>query len=216
MNKKIQAIIRKYAIILGVFCLWEALFFALLHTWVRNSLTEAAVRESTVSLVITALTLVLVVMAAVIDVAVLGKILRVRPLLTVQPIACVVEDVVVTAYTSDGEKRYKVFLLVRDPQKGGLLFTYGKHSLSYYNYTYAKAGRYLDGIDIFRKDGSSVAIGDEVQVYLKKTVKVKVSLRKGELTLNGKPFRYTHVNPKYDATVFKDTNFYVGAVDVER
>ena len=96
---------------------------------------------------------------------ILKIILNLKPLLSVTPINCVVEDYIITSHTSDEDRRYNVSLLVKNTENQELLFSYGKYSLSYYNCSYSKAGRSLQGISIFRKDGSTVEIGDEVCVY---------------------------------------------------
>lgn len=72
------------------------------------------------------------------------------------------------------------------------------------------------GINIFRKDGSTAEIGDEVCVYISKFVDVNITSKNGILRLNNKKFNYTHINQNYDISTFENVRFYEGAVEVEK
>lgn len=144
---------------------------------------------------------------------ILKIILNLKPLLSVTPINCVVEDYIITSHNSDGDRKYNVSLLLKNTKNQELLFSYGKYSLSYYNYSYSKVGQSLQGISIFRKDGSTVEIGDEVYVYISEFVDVSVDYEDKDLKLNNKKFTYIHTNENYNSGIFGNVCFYKGAVE---
>ena len=136
-------------------------------------------------------------------------------LLFVPPISCSVEDFIITSYVMGEKKHYHIYLLLKDKKTQKLFFTYGKYSLSVYNYAYGKYGSALTNINIFRKDGSLVAVGDEVSVYIKKRVNVNVDFQNEQVRFNKKPFVFKNVNEQYAPTIFANVVFYEGLVDVE-
>lgn len=216
-NQNIANVMKKYAIILVFFCLWEMISFVILNTIVYDRLFNNELSDISSPFIMPILNLFIALISIIIDLSFLKKILDLRPLLSVRPVKCLIEDfIITTSYTADDKKSYKVSLLLKNPQTQELLFSYGKYSLSYYNYTYSKSGPNLMGINIFRKDGSTAEIGDEVCVYISKFVDVNITSKNGILRLNNKKFNYTHINQNYDISTFENVRFYEGAVEVEK
>lgn len=215
-NPYIINVIKKYSIVLACFCLWETVFFLILNTLIRDHLCDFDISEKSIHIIMITTNLLMILISIIIDSSIIIKIYKTKSLARVSPIKCLVEDFIINGYTSEGERKYRVFLLLKNNENKELLFSYGKYSLSYYNYTYSKAGQSLEGINIFRKDASSVKIGDEVYVYIKKRINVDVECDNGILKFNNKQFTYRHINKKYDISIFKNVSFYEGAVEVER
>ena len=215
-NQNIINVIKKYTIVLAFFCVWECISFVIANVVIKDKLLNFDIKESEASLVMITINLFTAFISIAIDIGILQKIFNLKPLLSVTPVKCVVEDYIITSHTSDGDRKYKVSLLLKNIENQELLFSYGKYSLSYYNCSYSKAGRSLQGISIFRKDGSTVEIGDEVYVYISEFVNVSVDYEDKGLKLNNKKFAYIHTNENYNSSIFGNVRFYKGAVEVEK
>ena len=215
-NQNIINAMKRYAIVLAFFCVWESIFFVIANAVVKDKLLNFDIEGNEMSFAIIIINLFIAFISIIIDIGILQKILNLKSLLSVTPVKCVVEDYIITSHTSDGDRRYNVSLLVKNTENQELLFSYGKYSLSYYNYSYSKAGQSLQGINIFRKDGSTVEIGDEVYVYISEFVDVSVDYEDKDLKLNNKKFAYIHTNENYNSSIFENVRFYKGAVEVEK
>jgi len=153
---------------------------------------------------------------AIIDIVLMNRIRKMYVLVNAQQIKCTVEDFIITSYIRDGRKKYNVYLILKEVSGSRLLFTYGDYSLSYYNYTVSQANKRLASVNIFRKDGSTVKLGDTVYAYVKQFTDVDVSTEDNTLKLNNKKIHYYNINNNYDINVFKALSFYEGAVEVEK
>ncbi len=152
---------------------------------------------------------------AIIDLVLLKRIVRTQPLVNQLPIKCTVEDIVVISYKRDSNKKYNAYFILKDTVGNRLLFTYGKHSLSYYNYTVSQANKRLASVNVFRKNGSTVKLGDTVYAYVKRYVTVNAETNNNNLLLNNKKIHYNNINQNYNVDIFKELTFFEGAVEVE-
>lgn len=148
------------------------------------------------------------------------RVLGLKELLFATPIKCVVEDIVVFRYKRGSETEFDPYMLVRNPENDKLYFTYGKYSLSYYKSKYVKNANTLVNYCFVREDNSAVELGDEVKVYIRRPVSVKVQVKKNEPTnkriiLNNDKYKYTNINHNYDANTFLRVNFFEGVIDIE-
>lgn len=142
---------------------------------------------------------------------------KIYSLARIQPQKCIVEDIMLFGYMSDGERRYKAFLLLKDEKSDKLYFTFDEYSLSFYTFSYKKMNRMLVDVNVRRKDGSSVEIGDVVYMYKKRDVQVDVYTdpRNNELRVKKRKIYFQNISKKYDSSIFHNVYFYEGAVEVE-
>lgn len=211
-NRDIVAGMRTYFVILLGFIVFETLIFFITRISIGNALSSVDGLSGIVPYIL----IFTILWSILIDAFFIKRIIDLKPLLTVEPIKCSVEDFIVTGHASGDGKHYNVSLLLKNIETQEFLFTYGKHSLSYYNYTHSASGAYLTSVNIFRGDGTFLEIGDIVNVYIEKYVDVNVDLDDDMLKLDGKTLSYSHKNEMYDKSVFDKVKFYRGAVDVKR
>jgi hypothetical protein len=154
--------------------------------------------------------------ALILTVFFLRRIGRTKALAQIEPLNCRVEDILLHSFVRDNKRQYRPYLLVCDLQTGKRYFSYGKHCLSFYTFTVSKANHTLVDVIIARDDGSQVNIGDDVKLYIRRELTVKVSSdAAGELRLNGT--KYPLQNAAGDCTpkIFDRVIFAEAAVDVE-
>ena len=152
------------------------------------------------------------------NVLLIRRMAKTKEMMNIVPIHGIIEDFIITSYSIEADTKYNVYFLVKNLKDGKLYFTYGDYSLSYYDFTYGKNGDVLSGINVFRKDGSTVKIGDIVYLYVKNYVNVNVEIDsfKNILKLNNQKIHYQNVNTKYDISIFKSLTYFEGIVEIEK
>ena len=216
-NPNFVYVIKEYKKMLFYVCSFEVIFFAVWSFIVNGgSLIPDFTKIELSQIIINDLPVIL--FSLIIDSLMLKKISDLKSLMSRTPVKCVVEDFVITGDRVNGSIRYNVSLLLKNPETHELLFSYGRHCLSHYNYTYSSTKQGLEHINIYRKDGSTVKIGDEVYVYIIKFVDVTAVYDEEDetLKLNNKYFGCILTNPNHSGSVFENVRFYKGAVEVDK
>ena len=135
----------------------------------------------------------------------------------VKAIECVVEDIIITSYLRDHERKYKLIPVVKNTRTGELFCTFGKYNMSFYSSAQGRNANSLLAACIVRDDGSAVEIGDTVRVYIKESVNVNVIINPDNTySLNGQKHNFNHENQKYDIELLNKLNFFKGIIDVEQ
>lgn len=214
-NQNIVKAIRKWRIVLFFFVIWQILLFVVLNVFVSKFAVNIDLDAKTIGYLQKAVVVIVLIIAMIQDIFFLHRIHRTKALLRVQPIKCVVEDFIINSYRRDGKTAYHVYLLLKDMASNSLYFTYGSYSLSFYNHTVIRSGYDLLEANIFRKDGSSVNLGDFAWLYIRKPIQITVKDDGEGLLLNGKKFAYRNVNNNFSPHDFFKLQFVEGAVDVE-
>ena len=142
---------------------------------------------------------------------------KLKKLLYVRPIKCIVEDLIVTSYRQDNKKRYTLTFLAKSVEDGKLYYAYDRHMIPLYKSSYTKLNNGVMGLTAVRKDRTPVVLGDIMYIYINKLVdvSVKVDHMSDTVKLNGSKYTYIHANADYDASVFESVQFFDGALDVE-
>ena len=220
-NKKIEEGIAKYKLALKVLigaqifaCLFFSLFFIDFGPDERE-VVDGANHYAYIKYIIAFLAVGFFVFIDVLFWNVYIK--KLKKLLYVRPMKCVVEDLIVTSYRQDNSKHYKLNFLVKGFDDEKLYYAYGKHQVVLYNTSYTKLNNGVMGLTAIRKDRTPVRLGDIMYIYVNKMVdvSVKVDRMSDTVKLNGDKYPYMHANEDYDASVFEKVNFFDGALDVE-
>lgn len=214
-NNNIAKAVRKWRIVLFLFFIGQIILAVVVNVLVNNFVDVFEMDKTKVSIATISSNIFVAIVALFQDGYLLRRIYRTKKLLKVIPVKCVVEDFIITNRRHDRKKHYHVNLLIRDPDNGQLYFTYGPHSLSFYNSVYIQSGQKLSKISILRKDRTQVQLGDVVWLYILKEAKVSVKIKINRLLLNGKEFSYENVNPEISTESFQQVRFVEAAVDVE-
>lgn len=146
---------------------------------------------------------------------------RAKYFLNINPIECIIEDLILVSYgysqDSQGfsKKDYRLYPIVKVNNE--LFFTYGNYCISHYNQRYTRINNTYTNIEIFRKDNSKVKIGDKAYLYIKKKidVSVDVDVDKNEFRLNKQIEHFNNLNKNYDINIIKELNFFEGIIDIE-
>lgn len=161
------------------------------------------------------ITFSLIVFLLAIDIALFINILKLRTLVNVEPVKCIIEEFVYVAYYSDGHRKYNIFPLVRSLSDNKLYLTYSDYSLIRYNKIRIGTNRYDWNIKIYRRDGSYVNVGDIAYMYVKKFLNVNVDIdyNKHMISLNKDKILFS--SDKFDINIFNNINYFEGVVDIE-
>lgn len=206
----------KFIIILCVFIFVQICFLFAVDSIIERFFVELQLPENLEPIIKCITYFVIVSLGCILDTFFAIRTLKLQKLSHIEPIFGIIEDIVVYSYRGrNSERKYKAYLIVKEKDSGKLLFTYGKYSLSFYNYTVTGANQKLVDATIFRKDGSVVKIGDSARIYKKKIVNVDVKIDDKIVKLNNKSFRFYNMNPDCTKDIFAELDFYEGAIDVE-
>ena len=214
-NPNLLNAIKKFKILLACLLLADVALLIAVHLFIGKFTAGMVLTAEQALLFRLLVNGIIFLMVWVQSVAFFKRIRRLKSLTAVEPRTCIVEDFIITRYKSGNDAKYNAWLLLKDPKSGELFLTYGDYSLSYYTYTVTRtSGQWKANIS--RKDGSKIAIGDAVRMYLKQPVSVKAewNAEKKTLLLNGKKIFYQNENPLYGPSVFDTLQFYEGAVEV--
>jgi len=214
-NDNILGAKKKFTVILCVFLFVQICFLFAVNIIINRFFTELQLEEGLKPIINTVAYCVIITLSLIVDYFFALRIIKLQKLSQVEPLLCDVEDIIVYHHKVKSGIKYKAYLVVREKQSGKLLFTYGRYSNSFYNYTIVGANKSLVSANIFRKDGSVVKIGDTVKVYKNKSVDVKVQIKNNEIKLNNKKFPFYNTNSEYGKDAFAGIDFFEGAVDVE-
>lgn len=133
-----------------------------------------------------------------------------------EPVSCVVEDFLITSYSRDHRRHYKINPVLKNVKTGELLCTFGIYNMSAYTIVQATNVNSLMAISIIRSDKSVVEIGDKVQVFIKEFVDLNVRIDSDDTYyLNNKKNKFNHGNSKYDISILNGLHFFKGFIDVE-
>lgn len=142
---------------------------------------------------------------------------KLKKLLYVRPVKCVVEDMIVTSYRRDNKTHYNLTFLLRGLDDGNLYYTYGRHKIAFYTTVNSSMNKSLLEICAIRKDRTPVNLGDMVYIYINQFINIPVDVDRmtDTVKLDGETYMYRHINANYDASVFESVYFFDGAVDIE-
>lgn len=136
-------------------------------------------------------------------------------LANVRPIRCALEDIFFATYTDEGTTKYEPYLIIRSLENQKLYMTYGKGDMAGFNATFSYAGNQLLNYQIKKQNGKILQIGDYVDLYVLKPVKMKVDVNGDRVRLNGKKYKFTHITETIPVDVFYEVNFVQGVIDID-
>lgn len=136
----------------------------------------------------------------------LKRIFKIRKAKNVQPIKCIVRDFVTIAHHDKLDDIYPILEGYNDYK---LYFTYGDHEFPLFTTS--------NGINIHRKDGSEVKIGDVVYIYIVKPLdyRIEIDYYKNVFYLDHLCHKFNHKNNTYDIQIMKELNCFEGIIDYE-
>lgn len=133
----------------------------------------------------------------------------------IRAMRCILEDIFFVKYTDEGQAKYKPYLMVRGVENQQLYMTYGKGDLIGFNSTYSYAGNALLSHQIKKENGTVLQIGDYVDLYILRPVKMNVLIEEKNVTLNGKKKPFIHISDATTTDVFQKMNYVQGAIDID-
>lgn len=145
------------------------------------------------------------------------RVILLRLLLTRQPVKCRLEDILLIDYKEDQRTRYAPFPIVRSIKDSRLYLAYDKYSLLGFNAKFNYSDKEKITCTIYREDGTSVKLGDTVEMYVMKILDIPVSVDESRNTvkLKNKKIRFRHVNNTTGINMFKQMIYFQGAVSVD-
>lgn len=214
-NKCIAAAIGRFNIILGFFLIFQLIFLIAVNFLLPTVCVNFELNDTAMFIVRIVINVFMILVSGIIDIGILINIVKLRSIESTKGIPCMIEDIIVTSYSQNHDKKYNVHLLVKEKTTGKLYLAFGKYDISYYNYVYTQGADTLLGIIVARSDGSEVKIGDDVVLYVRRDVNMQVNTASDSLILNGKRISYQHANTEYTSEIFHKTKFVEGAVDID-
>lgn len=150
----------------------------------------------------------------IVDAWFLKNINKLKDLIDIKPLKCIIEDFIVIGHTHDRERRYKIYPVVKSINDNKLYFTYGSYCLSGYNTIYSQMNNSLLNMTIIRKDKTKVEIGDVAYLYLRRNLDFNININsdKNMIYLGKTKIYFNHIN---DINMFKELHYFEGIIDVE-
>lgn len=144
----------------------------------------------------------------------LNRIIVLRHLLNQEPVPCSLEDILFIDYQDNGRKKYVPFPIVRSLKDHKLYLTYGKYSLMNFN---TMLNNVEKSFGIYKADGSPVQLGQRVDMYMLKEVRIPITINQDEniITLKGRKVYFQHVNNQLDIEIFNTITFFKGTLDFD-
>ena len=215
-NKSIKESIAKYKLGLKVIIIVQILFYIIFRAFFQEIILAMEFNNYKYALYI--FSFVVFVFYVFTDVLYWNAyIKKLKKLLYVRPVKCVVEDMIVTSYRRNDRMRYKLSFLVKGLEDEKLYYTYGRYKVASYTIIHSYMNNSLLGISAVRKDRTAVEIGDIIKIYINKMVDIAVDVdyMADTVKFDGEKYPYIHANMNYDASVFEKVNFFDGALDIE-
>ena len=121
---------------------------------------------------------------------------------------CIVRDFVTITHR-DHDSLDSIYPILEGYNDYKLYFTYGDHLFPLFTVS--------NGINICRKDGSEVKIGDVVYIYIVKPLdyRIEIDYYKNIFYLDHLSHKFNHKNNAYDIQVMKELNCFEGIIDYE-
>ena len=85
-NQNIINAMKRYAIVLAFFCVWESIFFVIANVVVKDKLLNFDIEGNEMSFAIIIINLFIAFISIIIDIGILQKILNLKSLLSVTPV----------------------------------------------------------------------------------------------------------------------------------
>lgn len=150
----------------------------------------------------------------IVDAWFLKNINKLKDLINIKPLKCIVEDFIVIGYKHDGKRGYKIYPVVKSVEDNKLYFTYGSYCLSGYNTIYSQMNNSLLNMAIIRKNKTKVEIGDVAYLYLRRNLDFNIDINsdKNMVYLDKTKIYFNHIN---DINMFKEFHYFEGIIDVE-
>ncbi len=211
--KSDRAIIKKWK--LHVYALLVLFLVQLMAIPLINAFLGEFIGPSSVRKVL--FLIILVICASVDFYFLINRVVLLRYLLNKTPIKCRLEDILLVGYKDDKRTRYAPFFIVNSIEDQKLYLAYDKYSLLNYSTTFNYSDKENIRCTVYKSDGSPVRLGDIVDVYVLRTVKIPVSVDRSKniVRLKHRKIYFRHMNEELDIDVFKHITFFKGTVDLD-
>lgn len=142
---------------------------------------------------------------------------KLNTLINIKPIKCEIVDFIYYEKGSYDSRSYKINMIVKDLKTNKLYFSYSNHFIAWWTSVYTALNNHTMSHCILRKDKSIVNIKDIVYLYIIKETKpnIEINEQKQYIKLNKEKIPFKHVNENIDINIFKNINYYEGAIEVE-
>lgn len=212
MNENLNGAVKKLTAILLCFISAQLGLVLVLNGFVDGLGAELAADLPQIRLVMLA---VLLFSSVLTDGFFVARILRLRSLKNAEILLCSVEDIVIAARRSDGSKKYKAHLLLKDAETNKLYLAVGKYDLSWYTSMYSRGGDGSVGMKIFKKDRSCVMPGDRVKLLVRRCVQLQFDRQKERVRIGDKAYSLRLQDRRYGPDVFSRVTFVEAAADID-
>lgn len=211
-NIKIKQYIKQTKISFFVIPVILLIFLIVMYLILNDSIHELINRLPLINYFVVGIYVLIIVILAI---ATTMEIKKLKDLLYVKPIKCIIEDFVYIAYSDDGKRNYDVYPIVKNLDDNKLYFSFGHYLYKHYNTIFYGMGSHVVNKQIYRKDASIVKIGDVAYLYKRKDVDINVRINKDKnrVYLNRKKIYF--ISDKHDIEIFNNLKFFEGILDIE-
>lgn len=188
----------------------QAMTIPLLNGLLKEFIGQSSIRK-------VALLIILVLCISVDLYFLFNRVILLRHLLNKAPVKCRLEDIFLIGYKDDKRTRYAPFLIVRSLENQKLYLTYDKYSLLNYAVTFNYSDKKNIRCTVYKGDGIPVRLGDIVDMYILRTIKIPVSIDKSKniVKLKHRKIYFRHMNEQINIDVFEKIIFFKGAIDLD-
>lgn len=188
----------------------QAMAIPLLNAFLKEFIGQSSFRK-------VALLIILAICISVDLYFLLNRVILLRHLLNKAPVKCRLEDIFLIGYKDDKRTRYAPFLIVRSIENQKLYLAYDKYSLLNYTATFNYSDKKNIRCTVYKGDGIPVRLGDIVDMYILRTVKIPVSIdqSKNTVKLKRRKIYFRHMNEQINIDVFENITFFKGAIDLD-
>lgn len=144
-----------------------------------------------------------------------NRVILLWKLLQRTPEKCKLEDIFLIPHKdNDGRTQYFPYPIVRSYNDHNLYLAYGDYSLLGFRKIMNRSDYHTIDCTLCREDGTPIMIGDDVDMYVWKTLSIPVSIdsSKNTVKLKGSKYYFYHVNNQFDIDAFRSIIFFKGCI----
>ena len=197
-------------------CVVVMIIFIIVYSIIMRIILVNSIDNKMFSIVSIAITVMLILCLILVYVSFNRNIQKLKPLLNRRPVRCIIEGF---AYEreidSEGGSSYHVYPIVKNTEDNTLYLAFSDYALNRFNVRYTIIMNRIKNIQVCRKDGSEVQIGDEAYLYVKSRLHFmpKIDYEKHCALVDRTYLKM--VDDQIDVSLFNNITYFEGVVDIE-